>query len=625
MARIHQDVNDISSVDQLLSYAAVGQMEPLLEDGYTQERLAMGAGLGTTTRIAGPVLATALKNGGLTLKQLRGLDEIIGALTTDLDRTGGLCSLALRLSGSRDGRQGRLRENSLAAQVPSSWTRQILADPPASEIAMLFQASALASEFAAAGRTKLPSAVASIRKTYGSELDVLAQRLILISVGPPTSRNYDAQTLLGMLASYSFDKMKDLLESKLRYAPMGFRVWRSVTKLVRLSEDGGRAEEIREWVRTLVRDSGRLRADSLYAGSCYDLELALTVPVAWSPPADDWVGRALWDRVRDSRATIRERGTAAMGLWQRAITDDRSDLGDTEKGLRELITEFRDPATRPDAAAGLRWLAAVLESVIDERTGVCNSWPEMNEPWYQHVKVAAAEISKPNVPEHLVEGTRNLFRHMILQNSSVYRRYAVETVVTSGMNRPVGRALVSLLEAETEEAWLRVRALSALGFMQRNSVTAQNDLTNACMAAYRHLNKAPDENGPTRSQITEMHASLFAVGDCFGSAETEKRGKNARELLRPVLTGLAEAEGGRAEMMTRPARAVAYLLAMTAQPEADGRKDMSAELLEKLASHPDQVTRRLSQWVLSFRFAPDGAIRPLVRAVEEGAPDDTPY
>ena len=112
----------------------------------TLGRIAQGAGLGANSRTAGPVLATAL-NRGPTLAQLHGLDEIIGALVPDLDGTGSLSSLALRLSPEQ---RDRIRRNNLAAHVPSSWTRKILADPPADEVGVLMQASALLSEFMAA-------------------------------------------------------------------------------------------------------------------------------------------------------------------------------------------------------------------------------------------------------------------------------------------------------------------------------------------------------------------------------------------------------------------------------------------------------------------------------------------
>ena len=87
-----------------------------------------------------------------------------------------------------------------------------------------------------------------------------------------------------MLASYAFEPMRDRLESQLRYSPMAFRVWRAITKLVMLSEDGEHADALKAWVRRLIADSGELRKHSLYAGRSLDLELAITVPAAWSPP-----------------------------------------------------------------------------------------------------------------------------------------------------------------------------------------------------------------------------------------------------------------------------------------------------------------------------------------------------
>ena len=73
---------------------------------------------------------------------------------------------------------------------------------------------------------------------------------------------------------------------------------------------------------------------------------------------------------------------------------------------------------------------------------------------------------------------------MILQNAGAYRRWAIETVVTGGMSQPVIQALSSLLSTETEEAWLRVRALAALGFMQRYDAAARAiSQISACMHA----------------------------------------------------------------------------------------------------------------------------------------------
>src|SRR5205814_902580 len=172
---------------------------------------------------------------------------------------------------------------------------------------------------------------------------------------------------------------------------------------------------------------------------------------------NDWIGRALLARARNPDATISERGTAAMGLWQRALRDGHP-LEKTREDLRELITEFRDPDSRPDAPAGLRWLAATLEHVIDVEAEVCNDWPEVDEDWFRNVQEAADELDDADagIPATLLTGTKNLFRQMILQNASVYRREAIETVVASGWSAPVARALGSLLEKEQEEAWLRI-------------------------------------------------------------------------------------------------------------------------------------------------------------------------
>ena len=76
--------------------------------------------------------------------------------------------------------------------------------------------------------------------------------------------------------------------------------------------------------------------------------------------------------------------------------------------------------------------------------------------------------------------------------------------------------------------------------------------------------------------------------------------------------------------LRRPARAAAYLLTVTAQPRSGGKKDLSQELLEKLSQHPDPVTARLSSWALSFRFAPEGTIRPFLAAADYGTNDDSP-
>jgi hypothetical protein len=609
--RIPQPIDDIGSADELLRFATAGQLEQVLRErpSISQAQIALGAGLGTTRPNAAATLSGALRN-RLTNGQLQKLDEIIGALAPDLDGTGGLCSLALRLS--TEGRHA-VRSSGLSAHVPSSWTRKILKDPPGGEVGVLIQASALISAFRAVDQMDTGGRGAGIvRADHREEMDRLINRLILIAVGPPTSRNYDAQIMLGVLASYAFDdQMRKQLDYHLRRSPLGFRVWRAITKLVILNADSPHTEALSTWVRGLIHDSEGLRTSSLYPGRGLDLELAITVPAKWSPPGDDWVGDALFCRAMNPEATIRERGTAVHGLWQRAITEKRADLEETEAKLRELIAQFRDPAARPDAPAGMRWIAATLEQAIDQRVPVCNHWPEVEDPWFQNIKAAAAEVDY-GMPRHLQAGAKNLFKHMLLQNAGVYRRKAIETVVTSCWTEPVAAALRHLLEHESGESWLRIRALFALSFLQAPNVV-EADLVRGCEQAFDSLQLGENQaEVPPRTRITEMHAALFAIGDCLGVTGAEDQARSARDSLRSILTFLADAPKVRADILHRAARAAAYLLTFTAQPREDGQPDLSEELLGKLSHQADPVTASLSRWALRFRFKSDGTIRPLL-------------
>jgi hypothetical protein len=164
--QVSQEVTDISAASQLLRYAAAGQLEVLCSRrGLTHGAVAQGAGFGTTVTSAGPALTKALGD-RLTPRQLNGLDEVIGALVPDLDGTGGLCSLALRLSAES---RREMKGSSLTARVPPSWTAEILGGQPADELGVLIQASALLSEFIAADKIKTSAPLASIRDRYSRE------------------------------------------------------------------------------------------------------------------------------------------------------------------------------------------------------------------------------------------------------------------------------------------------------------------------------------------------------------------------------------------------------------------------------------------------------------------------
>jgi hypothetical protein len=624
--RIGQDVTDISSVSQLVSFATAGQLARLqsYRSDLSQAKIAHAASLGSSPQNAGAILSHALST-GFTALQLQKLDEVIGTLASDADSTGSLSSLALRLS-----LEHREKSNSgLTASVPSSWIRKILTDPVGDEPSVLIQASALLSAFATADKMGTSGRdIATIRDRYHYEIQLLTRRLLAIAMGPPTSRNYDAQIMLGHLAGYAFELMREHLDHQLRNSPLGFRVWPAITNLIRIGPDRLDTEALVCWVRKLMRDSENLRNISLYPGSSLDLELAITVPAAWSPPGDDWASATLLSRARNKAATIEERGTATMGLWQRAFRDERPGPEKTamELELRELINEFRNPETRPDVTAGLRWIAATLELVIDRRVDVCNEWPDIDEPWFQHAKEAAAELDLLGIPAHLLAGTKSLFYHMVVQNAGFYRDQAIETVITSGWSAPAVEALVFLLRSETRESWLRTRALYALGHLQRRDHSVERNLISACNHARVNLNRVLDADAPPpRSYVSEMHASLFAIGDCFGATGEEERAKSVRERLRSVLIELAGMEGDRAQILRQAARAAAYLLTVTAQPKGSDNTDLSEVLLDQLRFHPDPVTSRLSSWALSFRFAPDGTVRPLLAAAEYGDHDGTNF
>jgi hypothetical protein len=635
-----QDAIDISYSEQLLRYAAEGQLARLVHERpfLTRELIAQGAGFATSKRVAGQTLSRVM-SGGLPLnaRRLMGLDEIIAALGPDLDGTGGLASLALRLSVEQ---RDRVDVSNLTGRVPPSWTPKLLKDQPVDDVGVLMQASALLSAFRATKKMDTRGAsLQHVQDRYSQALELLGRRLVAISVSPPTARNYDAQVLLGLLASYVPGALMDWLEAELMFSPLGYRTWRTVTKLVTLSgESGLETDTLQAFVRRLLLSSNDLRQRSVYPGRALDMELATVVPVSWSPPEEgperDWAGLALRERAWNPDATIRERGSAAMGLWERAVRGGEAARSKAKDDLLELAKRFREPGTRPDAPAGMRWIAATIEHVIETGQAVCNDWPEVDEPWLRNVQEAAAELGRDrSLPASLVAGTKSLFCHMTLQNSAVYRSQAVETVVASGWSLPVARALSLLLQKEKEEAWLRIRAEAALGLLQlpRDNHT-EDDLTAACVRAYQqlHAHEIPEDgretkvDKPPKQRITELHATLFAIGDCFGVAGVEDRARAARERVRPVLEGLANARSPRARILRRPTRAAAYLLTVTAQPVSGGGKDLSRELLEKLSEHPDPVTKRFSDWALAFRFDDDGAVRPLLASAERPI-DESPW
>lgn len=601
--RIVQTVKDVSAHEDLIRYAVAAQLARLdVTDGVVG-RAIRGGPTNLSHALAGD---TKLSN-----ENLRQLDEVIVALAPRLEHTGGLAQFGVRMREFSD-------RSSLTAQLPPSWIQDLLKKPSEDELHVLIQASALLTSLLARSRAGRSSR--SIPDGYTDHIGHIVDRLILIAGGPPTARNIEAQILLGNIAKYAFGITVGKLEYALRNTPLGFRVWRALTKLVLLSKDDLKdgdsrlADLLKPRLATLLAEAQQLRSSNIYAGRSLDLELAITIPRKWLRPKAS-VTEVLLARAKDPNATLRERGTAAMGIWQRAVENGRADEPSMRAHLRELIAHFeRADSDRPDIVTGLRWVAATLRQAMADGVAVCNDWPDVDDPWFEAVNAAAESLDQEDIPSHIRPGTKSLFRHIILQNAGVERRRAIDALIAGGWTEPVARALGTLLHDDRVDEWVRVRALFGLGFMQHRDLGVVDSLTYGCERAVRRLKEQDD---PTRVMITETHAALFAVGDCFGVEGAEREARAARENLRPLLTDLVRNDLTREPSRWPIARAIAYLLTFTAAPRTRrDEPDLSEELLEALKDHPDKRTQQFCRWALGFRFGPDGDVRPLLRAAE---------
>ncbi|MFF4805629.1 hypothetical protein ACFY1U_45885 [Streptomyces sp. NPDC001351] len=587
-------ITNIEKPDELLGYATVATVERISLHRVTQEDLADimgGKDPGNLSR----------KLHRPDIELLRELDKITATLDPAVGRTGGVSALAVRLRRMR-------QPKDLTAQHPPSWTTALLSRSAEDEFDVLMQGSALLSML------EIPGQASRICDRHSRELKEVVARLIVIGASPPTPRNIDALILLGSIAGYAFDVVKNLLQNALESMPLGFRVWRAVTAVLVLNQDGARATaELKEWVRAQLRASAALRAKSLFPARSLDLEAAIAIPREWSPPGSgDWVADVLKTRIEDPHATIRERGTAALGLWERAV--DGPYQGQTETYLRKLTDDFREEARATgDVAHGLRWVADTLEHTLDTGQAVCNSWPESDEPCLRVVRDAVASLDHDTddasmlIPKGSLDASKTLLEHAILQNAGVYRRHAIDALLAGGWTLPVTRALEQVLIHSEAEPWLRCRALFALGFLQERDIGVERILREAYERAYQAL--MADKS---RGAASEMHAVLFAIGDCFGVPE-EGAAAPARRLraeLAPTLGSLL-AVSRTNPTVHRVARAAAYMVTVTAQ-SGDGS---SYDLLGQLLDHQDQATKDLCNWARDNRFEKNGAVvRPLHKA-----------
>jgi hypothetical protein len=298
-----------------------------------------------------------------------------------------------------------------------------------------------------------------------------------------------------------------------------------------------------------------------------------------------------------------------MGLWQRAIANPQQDTDRVAADLQPLIAQFEGPAMRQDAHAGMSWVATTLRHVIANEAGVCNTWPETDEPWMQNVDDAVGQL-EGGIPPEILPATKTLLRHSLVQNAGIYRRQAIEAIVAGGWTGPVARAFERFLELEHTESWLRIRALFGLGFLQHRDRGVQNALAAACDYAFLNLS-----DNSSRAQVAEMHSALFAVCDCFGAAGVPEHDvRRMRKSIEEVLENLVNGPLTNSEKMFPVSRATAYLLTFMILPKGNRSEDLAEILLRKLRNHPDGATRDLSRWALENRIDETGAVRPLAHA-----------
>jgi hypothetical protein len=603
--RIEHTIDDISAVEDLIRYVVAAQLSRL--DALDISQATVAKIMSISPQNLSHMLAGRQK---FPIPTLHYLDKGSVALAPQLDHTAAVAQFGVRMRDLID-------RESLVALVPPSYFIGTSARSE-DELHVMAQAADILDKFMTV--EKASRSIAGIRNHYARQIKEIAERLILISGAPPTPRNVEAQILLGSLAKYAFDIIIDQLEDSLRHSPLGFRVWRALTKMVLLSqaEQDGNARQLGAQLQprlaSLLAEANEMRKNSLYPGRSLDLELATAVPLRWLRPNTS-VTRVLSQRAMSQAATLRERATAAHGLWQRAMHAGRVDHPDEARRMSGLIAHFRDAQQeRPDIANGLEWAATTLDYVFQQRVAVCNDWHtvKVDQPWFDAVQDSARLLDQEDIPSWVRSGTRKLFEHILLQNAGVERRKAIDTVAAGGYVEPVARALSRVLRDSRAESWLRIRAIFALGFLQHRSATTVRSLTSACREACQAVLSADD---PTTSLINELHTALFAIGDGFGAVGAEDDARIVRDTLSKELQRLVDNQRLQDQRMYPVARALVYLLTFTAQPRGrSDQEDLSQQLIKALESHSDHVTRDFSTWALRYRFSDTGDIHPILHA-----------
>jgi hypothetical protein len=600
-------IPDITREEDLIRYAVAAQLARLSEvDQQLSQRIVGRVVAGGDTAISHALAGTQIFSSGM----LRELDRACVSLAPQLDHNAGLAQFGVRM-------RGLTNRESLLAYVPSNYFTGTTSRSD-DELHVMTQTSDILERILTAEKAKRSTSSLLHEKT--KDVEHLVRRLILIASAPPTPRNVEAQILLGSLAKYFFQETFSQMEYALRSTTLGFRVWRTLTKMVLLSQSDAKsdakkddrlAKNLQPRISSLLSEAATLRASSAYPGRSLDLELAISLPANWLEPVS--VTDMLLVRARDPAATLRERATAAHGIWQRALATGRADE-EFKETMTELIEHFRkEKEQRPDVGGGLEWVATTLEYLTERDEAVCNDWPQTDAAWFGAVKDAADLLGRENIAERVRDGTRKLFEHILLQNAGVERRRAIEAVGAGGYVEPVVRALMRVLMDPRSEVWLRIRAIFALGFLQHPSPMTQNALTEACRKA---IDAVQNEGTPTMSAVNELHTALFAIGDCYGAVGVPAdHVRTIRNILRPQLEELVNGELIKKERMYLVARAMVYMLNFTAQRRENRETpDFAQELLRNLSQHPDRVTRDFANWALGYRFRPSGEVSPILRA-----------
>ncbi|MFD4636860.1 hypothetical protein ACFWN2_06065 [Lentzea sp. NPDC058436] len=579
---------DVTSSEHLIGYATQALMRRLKEEGrVTQGRIGVQIGI--------PDDATFTKklNEGLAGDELLKLDREMIKLDLQNSVNGGLSSLALRL------RSEKAPVQEVLPVPPQSWAWDLLNTSPPDEYGVLMQGSQLLDMFRNSSQAFDDTA----------RFKEIVERLIMIGAQPPTPRNVEALLLLGSIAGHAFDRMQSWLDDILRNMPLGFRVWRAITAVIAMQDAREDPVTISTWVRAHLGEAEQLREMSVFPARSLDLEAAIAVPPAWTARRD-WVRPVLLARARNERAVVRERGTAAHGLWERAFRDEASPSVELRSTMSELVREFTLEAGHcDDPVPGMAWVAGTLRYLTEEGIPVCQTWSGVDNPCVGVVAEATAQLRvdpridgktmKRDFPP--IESTCVLFEHSLLQNAGVHRRNVIDTLLAAGMAAPVTEALEHVLEHEDSEAWLRCRALFAFGMLQERSSMVQLILGHAFDQSWRRF-----KSKPARTSTSELHAAMFAIGDCFGAPGAERQAIALRQAIDPVLPELFELTG-HGEKTYMAARAAAYMLMVTAHAEPENTR----RLLAMLERHPDRATKRLSSWALEHRFTSSGRTRPL--------------